>query len=99
MYTITLADGTVLNNLELNGNNYVSKTAIAESTLSKKNLKHIVINDGTKSVDEYDKVLIQLAQYDDEYHFILANKDPMDGKFEDIESKIDYIAMMAEVEL
>ena len=27
-YTITLADGTVLNNLKLNGNNFISNTAI-----------------------------------------------------------------------
>lgn len=31
MYKITLADGTVLDNLELNGNNFISETPIADS--------------------------------------------------------------------
>ena len=31
MYTITLADGTILNNLLLNGNNFISDTRIDEA--------------------------------------------------------------------
>ena len=31
MYKITLADGTVLENLELNGNNYIAEGVIEDS--------------------------------------------------------------------
>ena len=31
IYTVTLADGTTIDNLTLNGNNYISKTKIDKS--------------------------------------------------------------------
>ena len=36
MYTITLSDGTKLKNLELNGNNYISKTILEDSVFEGK---------------------------------------------------------------
>jgi hypothetical protein len=100
MYTITLADGTKLENLELNGNNFVSKTAIDESIFTSKNLKKVTIvdEDGATYVFEY-QVLEHFAQYDDGYYFILRDKSPDEDFREDINAKIDYLAMMMEVEL
>lgn len=100
MYTITLADGTKLENLELNGNNFVSKTAIDESIFTSKNLKRVTIvdEDGVTQILEY-QVLEQLVQYDDEYHFILRDRTSDEDFKEDINAKIDYLAMMMEVEL
>jgi hypothetical protein len=103
MYTITLADGTVLSDLTLNGNNYVSKTPIEKSVLSSKNLKHISINDG-KVTKEYDnQVLEQLTTYEEddgkEYHFILRDKTGDEIFREDVDAKLDYLAMMTEVDL
>lgn len=44
MYTITLADGTALQNLELSGNNYISPTAVG-SAIFEGNMATITITD------------------------------------------------------
>ena len=45
MYTITLADGTKLKNLELNGNNYIAEGVIEDSVFEG-NLDTVKITDG-----------------------------------------------------
>lgn len=45
MYKITLADGTVLDNLELNGNNYIAEGVIDDSVFEG-NLDTVTITDG-----------------------------------------------------
>lgn len=45
MYTITLADGTKLENLELNGNNYIAEGVIEDSVFEG-NLDTVTITDG-----------------------------------------------------
>ena len=45
MYTITLADGTQLKNLELNGNNYIAEGVIEDSVFEG-NLDTVTISDG-----------------------------------------------------
>ena len=45
MYTIKLYDGTVLDNLELNGNNFISNTIIPGSVFEN-NLKTVEVFDG-----------------------------------------------------
>lgn len=44
MYKITLADGTVLKNLELNGNNYIAEGVIDDAVF-KDNLATVTITD------------------------------------------------------
>ena len=45
MYKITLADGTVLKNLELNGNNYIAEGVIEDSVFEG-NLDTVTVTDG-----------------------------------------------------
>ena len=45
MYAITLADGTQLKNLELNGNNYIAEGVIEDSVFEG-NLDTVTISDG-----------------------------------------------------
>ena len=45
MYKITLADGTELENLELNGNNYIAEGVIEDSVFEG-NLATVTITDG-----------------------------------------------------
>ena len=59
MYKITLADGTALENLVLNGNNYVSSTAVGDA-IFKDNMATVTITnleDGTAEQIE-DGVLL-----------------------------------------
>lgn len=74
-FKITLADGTVLDNLGMNGNNYISEEAISADVFED-NLSRIEIEDeaeATKSV-MHDCELVQIIEVDNEYWFILREK-------------------------
>lgn len=57
MYKITLADGTKLENLELNGNNYIAEGVIDDSVF-KDNLATVTITDGKETTTYEDMVLL-----------------------------------------
>lgn len=97
-YTITLADGTVLDNLALNGNNYVSAVEITKD-IFKGNLSTVTIGDGEHTHTYKNMKLVQFTQYDDGYYFILRKLSP--SELQDIKNRsdIDYIAMMTDIEL
>lgn len=57
MYTITLANGTKLKNLELNGNNYIAEGVIDDSVFQD-NLASVTITDGKTTETYTDMVLI-----------------------------------------
>ena len=73
-YSVTLSDGTKLDNLTLNGSNFVSSTKLTEGDFKDK-LSKVTITDGDdKSTDYTDMVLIQVTQMGDESWFILGEK-------------------------
>ena len=73
-YSVTLSDGTKLDNLTLNGNNFVSSAKLTEGDFKDK-LSKVTITDGDdKSTDYTDMVLIQVTQMGDESWFILGEK-------------------------
>lgn len=57
MYTITLNNGTKLENLELNGNNYIAEGVIEDSVFQD-NLASVTITDGKTPETYTDMVLI-----------------------------------------
>lgn len=63
IYTITLSDGTVLSDLTLNGNNFVSQTEVTEAMFAGK-LNTVTISDGENTEILHDAELIQIAHYD-----------------------------------
>lgn len=98
IYKVTLADGTVIENLRLNGNNYISdKELSADMFLG--NLGTVTINDGEKDTVYENMSLVQLAKYDDEYWFILRTMTKKELQEIKNRSDIDYIAMMTDIEL
>lgn len=73
-WKITLADGTSLDGLDLNGNNYISSTAVTEDTFAGK-LSSVTIEgpDGTQTYE--DMKLVQITKVSAKaYWFILAEK-------------------------
>ena len=103
-FTVTLADGTQLGGLELNGNNFISKEEVTADTFSGK-LSKVVI-EGDADVDEAGLIgehtnmeLVQVQQYGSEYWFIL--RDIPAAELERLQERadIDYIAMMTGVAL
>lgn len=98
-YKITLADGTELSNLKLNGNNYISSVEIDESVFEE-NCSPVVISDGTDETTHPNMELVQIVEQNPgEYWFVL--RDIYDEEMEKtkMQSDIEYIAMMANVEL
>ena len=64
MYTITLADGKKLENLDKNGDNYVSKTKVDES-IFKNNLSKVTISDGETETTYENVEFVQQMQWSD----------------------------------
>lgn len=75
MYKITLADGTTLENLVLNGNNYVASTAVDDAVF-KDNMASVTITnleDGTTEQIE-DGVLLSNIVRDGKSWLVLGQK-------------------------
>jgi hypothetical protein len=73
MYTITLNNGTKLENLELNGNNYIAEGVIEDSVFQD-NLTSVTITDGKTTETYTDMVLISNRVDGDRSWFILGVK-------------------------
>ena len=110
-FTVTLADGTQLSGLELNGSNFVSKTEVTPETFKGKLSK--VIIEGDAEADEAGLIamhenmeLVQVAHYTQATHgladgwYFSLRKIPA-AELEALRNRgdIDYIAMMTGVEL
>lgn len=75
---ITLQDGTVLENLKLNGNNFISDTIIESSTFQD-NLGNVQIEDEDGNITEYRFMkLVQNIEVDGKSWFILAEQSEND---------------------
>lgn len=98
VYMVTLADGTVIDNLKLNGNNFVSEEEISPMIFDG-NCSPVIINDGARDVIHDNMELVQVTEEDGKYWFILRDISEAELNQIKIQSDIAYIAMMAEIEL
>ena len=91
--TITLADGTKLENLGLNGNNYISDEEI-DSTVFEDNLHRVEIHDSEtgETTVLHDAELVQLVKYDEEYWFIFREKSSEEADIEALNAAIIELA-------
>ena len=100
-FKITLDDGTVLENLRLNGNNYISTEELTENDFEGKLSEVTIQDDSGKETVLEDVVLIQVQQYGNEWWFILAEKSPEQKEKEkllaDIEAQAEAIQELAEI--
>ncbi len=95
---ITLSNGYEIDNLELNGNNFISTTALSED-LFMGNLSPVLIHDGD-NIETHDHMeLVQLKKYSGEYWFVLRDITQEELDKIKLQSDIGYIAMMAGVYL
>lgn len=98
-YNITLADGTELSNLALNGNNFISTVPVYESTFHN-NCSPVVISNGETSVTHENMELVQVVQqFPGEWWFVLRDLSQEELARMKTQSDIEYIAMMAGIEL
>ncbi len=98
-YSVTLADGTELSNLTLNGNNFISTVPLYESTF-RNNCSPVIISDGVMTETHENMELVQVVQqFPGEWWFILRDLSQEEIRRIKTQSDIEYIAMMAGIEL
>ena len=88
MFTITLADGTVLKNLELNGNNYIAEGVIDDAVF-KDNLATVTITDGKTTETYEDMVLLSHRVDGGRSWIVLGEKSAQEKAMERINALID----------
>lgn len=98
VYTITLADGTEITNLSLNGDNFVSQNPI-DPDLFDCNCSPVVISDGENDVLHENMELVQVSRVGQEYWFVLRDMSAAELAQLKMQSDIEYVAMMAGIEL
>ena len=102
-WEITLSDGTKLENLRLSWNYYISNTIITENNFKGKLSKVIIketTEDGQVTTQEYEHMeLVQVVHYEDGYYFILRELSAAELKEIKMQSDIEYLAMMTDIDL
>lgn len=98
IYRITLSDGTILDNLTMNGNNFISEEAV-DASIFDGTCSPIVINDGTSDEIHEHMDLVQIMDVDGKSWFVLRDIPQKELEQAKLKSDIEYIAMMCDVEL
>ncbi len=73
MYTMILSDGTKLENLYLNGNNWISSAKLTDKDFEGK-LKKVSVTDGEVTEEYENQILVQITEVDGKYWFVLRGK-------------------------
>ena len=93
MYKIKLADGTTIDNLELNGNNFISETPI-DVNIFKGNLDKISIIDSDENIEELNHCSIVFAEVSGNQSFIVSEKSSEEKRDERVtNTEIDVVAL------
>ena len=87
MYSIKLNNGTILTNLILNGNNFISDKIIPDDIFTD-NLNEVEISDGENTQIYQDMALVANRVIDGKSWFILAEKTPEQKEKEEFENNI-----------
>lgn len=98
VYKITLADGTELSDLRLNGNNFVSLDEISPAIFTD-NLSPVTISDGERDELHEHMELVQVTKMGTEYWVILRDLTRDELARIKTQADIEYLAMMTGVEL
>lgn len=99
LYKVTLSDSTEIENLKLNGNNFVSETEITEDIFKGK-LSAVTITDsnGGEQIIE-NAELISVQEHSGEWWFSIRETPETIRIQKQMQANIQYIAMMTDVEL
>ena len=93
MYKIVLADGTIIDNLELNGNNYIPETPI-DINIFNGNLDKISIIDSEKNIEELNHCSIVFAEVAGKQSFIISEKSSEEKREERVtKTEIDIVTL------
>ena len=101
LYKITFADGTVISNLTINGSNYSSTTPVDGDILTAYNLSHILITDQNDNLieEKFNQVLLSNQEWFGEYLLAFRDQTDEERRIAELDAKLEYIAMMGDIEL
>lgn len=98
IYKVTLADGTEITGLTLNGNNFISMKPI-EKSIFENNMSPVIITEGNANEIHDSMDLIHLTTMGNETWFALRDLTAEELTAIKTRSDIDYIAMMCDIDL
>lgn len=98
-YSVTLADGTVLGDLRMNGNTFISQAQV-DPVVFDGNCAGVVINDGvTEETHAFMEYVPTAQPVPGEFWFLLRDVSEQELAMMRMQANIEYIGMMAGVEL
>lgn len=95
MNKVIFADGTELTGFTVNGSLLIFETPVNTSTWTTAQLKRVVVKTADCNMEYNNAVVLPF----DATGFAFGEKSGMELLQESIQSQLDYIAMMADVEL
>ena len=102
LWKITLSDGTKIENLRLNGNNFISEAKITENDFRGK-LSKVIFEGKVEGKDFKQECnnmeLVQIAHYEDGYYFVLREIPQEELNKLKMQSDIEYLAMMSDIDM
>ena len=98
IYSMTLADGTVIDNLRLNGSVYISTEEVS-SDIFVDNCDPVVISDGTETETHPHMALVAVEQHGDKYWIMLRDRSIAELDKLKIMADIEYLAMMTDTDM
>ena len=99
-YSITLTDGTILNDLKLINGSFYSEQPIT-ADIFKNNLTNVTISGGeiTEIHKQMNLVNDFVFQTNNSWHFTLSDVSEEEIKMNKLRSDLEYWAMMSDIEL
>lgn len=94
-YQITLADGTVLKNLGVNGNCFVSKKAFNASLFTRENLATITIKNGENEYTYNNIIFSDTRKLPDGYYYLMLRETTIEDLMRKSIADVDYMRLMA----
>ena len=98
IYTMVLSDGTIIENLRKNGDNYISASKLTADMFEGK-LSEVTVKTSENEVVMENMDLVQITEMDGEYWFVLRQFSATELAMAKMSSNIDFLAMMQDVEL
>lgn len=99
LYTIILSDGYRIDNLRKRGTCFVSEEEL-DLGIFEGNLSTVLITDGEVTNSYKDlKISTDVGKLGEGFWFTLINRPKEEIKMDKIQSNIDYIAMMSNIDI
>lgn len=94
-WKVTLADGTSLGSLKLNGNNFISTTEVTKE-MFEDNLTEVTIEGGDTIEKHENMELVQISKMGEEWWFILRDIPAEELEQMALKAQLDYLSMMVD---